>query len=227
MNIQMSSITASGPLNLRFTLESPLSLPFVVITNENQWEEVEELLLRKDSFIGNLEISWSQLCNTLQRHFLRATRQAPTKPDRYLSRLDFQYFHCKFFGSKDIINLENFQRFWDWFGKSLQALRYQRHIKEMWQEGIIYGYMSKESVQDSLLNQEPGVFLLRFSESQPGQLAIGYVGVMGDLKHYLIIPQDIPPKKSFAEFLAESCQFLTLLQCTGFSNNKPSFKKSP
>jgi len=103
-------------------------------------------------------------------------------------------------------------------------MRYQKHIKEMWQEGIIYGYMSKESVQDSLANQEPGVFIIRFSESQPGQFAVGYVGVMGEIKHYLAT--DVP-KKSLADFLAESCQFLTFLHCTGFSNNKPCFKKVP
>jgi len=225
MNIQSVSITPAGPINLRSTVESPPSLPFVVITNEIQWEEVEELLLRKDCFMDNSEIPWYQLCNTLQRHFLRSTRQDPTRPDRYLSRLDFQYFHSKFFDSKDVINMEYFQRFWDWFGKSLQVMRYQRHIKEMWQEGLIYGYMSKEGVQDSLINQEPGVFIIRFSESQPGQFAIGYVGVMGDLKHYLA--SDVSTKKLLADFLAESCQFLTLLQCTGFSNNKPCFKKVP
>jgi hypothetical protein len=58
-----------------------------------------------------------------------------TRPKRPLSRYDFKYLHQKFFGAKDKINHKDFDAFWEWFGKVLQRLRYQRHIGSMWQAG--------------------------------------------------------------------------------------------
>lgn len=52
-----------------------MSNPFVVITNECQWEGSAGTLLKKDAFGGQLEIPWPQFVNTLQRHFLIATKQ--------------------------------------------------------------------------------------------------------------------------------------------------------
>lgn len=52
-----------------------MSHPFVVITNECQWEGSAGTLLKKDAFGGQLEIPWPQFVNTLQRHFLIATKQ--------------------------------------------------------------------------------------------------------------------------------------------------------
>lgn len=60
--------------------------------------------------------------------------------------------------------------------------------------------------------------LLHFSflrlSSQPGQFAVGYVGLSGEHKHYLVDPEvDTPPKKkTLADFLVESPQFAEILQ---------------
>lgn len=48
-------------------------------------------LLKKDSFGNAAEIPWPMFANKLQRHFLRATRQDPIKPTRYLSRHELTY----------------------------------------------------------------------------------------------------------------------------------------
>eukprot|EP01126_Amoeba_proteus_P022938 TRINITY_DN2307_c1_g2_i1.p1 TRINITY_DN2307_c1_g2~~TRINITY_DN2307_c1_g2_i1.p1 ORF type:complete len:493 (+),score=114.28 TRINITY_DN2307_c1_g2_i1:35-1480(+) len=90
----------NNPLNNSihpWIVQSPKSEPFIVITNDTQWEDAVFTLLKKDSFVSQTEITWTQMCNTLQRHFLRSTRQNPANPDRFLSRLDFNYFHEKFF----------------------------------------------------------------------------------------------------------------------------------
>jgi lysine/ornithine N-monooxygenase len=36
---------------------------------------------------------------------------------------------------KNMVNHTEFDAFWDWFGKSMQKLRYQRHIGSLWQNG--------------------------------------------------------------------------------------------
>ena len=83
------------------TVESNSSAPLVVITNECQWEGSAGTLLKKEAFAhGQLEISWPKFANTLQHHFLRATRQELSRPKRILSPFDMQYIHYKFFGKR-------------------------------------------------------------------------------------------------------------------------------
>ena len=38
------------------------SNPFIVMTNENQWESSEGILLKKDVFEGNIEVPWFMVC---------------------------------------------------------------------------------------------------------------------------------------------------------------------
>lgn len=74
-----------------------------------------------------MEIPWAQLANTLQRHFVRCTKQDPISPKRALSLRDFRYFHKTFFSnfnfcSKLLILLDeqaniyqkDFDSFWNW-----------------------------------------------------------------------------------------------------------------
>ncbi|EFA82265.1 signal transducer and activator of transcription family protein [Heterostelium album PN500] len=210
-------------------VESDSSNPFVVITNECQWEGSAGVLLKKDAFDGQLEISWAQFINTLQRHFLIATKQDQVRPKRPLSQFDFKYIQQHFFANRSIIHQQDFDRFWNWFGKSMQTLRYQRHISTLWQEGIIYGYMGRQEVNDALTNQDPGTFIIRFSERNPGQFGIAYIGmeVPHRIKHYLVQPNDTAAaKKTFPDFLAEHPQFINILQWTKGPDGLPRFLKS-
>eukprot|EP01132_Coremiostelium_polycephalum_P005010 gene5010-6239_t len=210
-------------------VESDASNPFVVITNECQWEGSAGVLLKKDAFDGQLEITWPQFVNTLQRHFLIATKQDPVRPKRPLSAFDFKYIQTHFFGNRTIIHQQDFDKFWSWFGKSMQTLRYQRHISTLWQEGIIYGYMGRQEVNDALHNQDPGTFIIRFSERNPGQFGIAYIGLEMPprIKHYLVQPNDTAAaKKTFPDFLSEHSQFINILQWTKDPNGNPRFLKS-
>lgn len=38
-------------------------------------------------------------------------------------------------GGKNIISQKDFDDFWDWFGKGMQKIRYQRHICSLWLTG--------------------------------------------------------------------------------------------
>ncbi|GAM27764.1 hypothetical protein SAMD00019534_109400 [Acytostelium subglobosum LB1] len=215
--------------NVTSAVESDSSNSFVVITNECQWEGSAGVLLKKDAFDGQLEISWAQFINTLQRHFLIATKQDPVRPKRPLSQFDIKYIQQHFFANRTIVHQQDFDRFWNWFGKSMQTLRYQRHISALWQEGIIYGYMGRQEVNDALTNQDPGTFIIRFSERNPGQFAIAYIGneLPHRIKHYLVQPNDTAAaKKTFPDFLAEHPQFIYILQWTKGPDGLPRFLKS-
>ncbi|MDA6816185.1 hypothetical protein OSL60_28760, partial [Escherichia coli] len=58
------------------TLETLESEPFVVTTNESQYEEGNGVLLRYLAFGNGEQTRWAHFANVLHEHFLRATRQA-------------------------------------------------------------------------------------------------------------------------------------------------------
>eukprot|EP01112_Ceratiomyxa_fruticulosa_P000033 TRINITY_DN0_c7_g1_i1.p1 TRINITY_DN0_c7_g1~~TRINITY_DN0_c7_g1_i1.p1 ORF type:complete len:749 (-),score=149.09 TRINITY_DN0_c7_g1_i1:247-2493(-) len=213
MSLQVAG--GAGPV----TIESPQSSPFIVITNECQYEESDGTILKKDSFGSNVDIPWPSFANKLQKHFLRATRQDPVKPTRYLSRHELIYIHQNFFGGKPMVSQQSFDSFWAWFGKNLQKLRYQRHVCSMWQSGLIYGFISRHAVDEALRNEDPGTFLMRFSERHAGLFAVGYKIDDPDpekrVRHYLVRPDDTAgAKKTLPDFLADCPLFSRILQLT-------------
>lgn len=224
----MSTFSASSP-STSLSLETPLTLPFVVITNECQWEESEGLLLKKVVFGDRQEIEWPFLANIVQRHFLRATRQDLIRPTRSLSPSDFDFILNKIFGGHPMISQKSFDNFWNWFGKVVQKLRYQRHICGLWQSGLIHGFLSREQIYQALIGQPVGTFLIRFSERNPGCFAVAYKVDDEDpkcqIRHYLVRPDDTAgSKKTLPDFLADQPAFVYLLQVT-FNNGHTTFHK--
>jgi hypothetical protein len=213
------------------TIESDLSNPFIVITNECQWEESEGILLKKDAFGEQAEVSWPQFANVLQRHFLRATRQDLIRPTRQLSNFDFEYLNQTFFEGLQMIGQKSYDAFWEWFGKAVQKLRYQRHICPLWQTGLISGFLTREGVKAALINEEVGTFLIRLSERHPGLFAVGYKtddpDVQKSVRHYLVQPEDTAgAKKTLPDFLATCPAFQFLLVVTNeLENGIPKLRK--
>jgi hypothetical protein len=163
-------------------------------------------------------------CNALQRRFIRATRQVPAKPERYLSKKDFEYLHTRYFANGNRVDQPQFEGFWGWFGKILQEIRYKKHALKLYTVGVIYGCLSRDDVHAALNGQTPGTSLIRWSESSPGQVAIGYVGAQGDFKHYLVEGNDLSSKRQLADFILEKEQFKQILFCCGYDNGRPMFK---
>lgn len=202
-----------GPVTV--TVESHPTRPFIVITNECQWEESEGALLKKEAFGEQNEIYWPQFANVLQRHFLRATRQDAVNPSRSLCKTDLEYIHSRFFDSQTVITPKAYTEFWNWFGKTVKKLRYQRHILSLWQLGQIHGFLHRDAVHSILRGQDGGTFLVRFSERHAGQFAVAYrIDEQEDIvRHYLIQPDDTAGnKKTLPDFLAEQPAFTMLLQ---------------
>ncbi|GBG32001.1 Signal transducer and activator of transcription A [Hondaea fermentalgiana] len=64
---------------------------------------------------------------------------------------------------------------------------------EYWNQGVIFGLVSKEQVNEILLSRSSGTFLIRISESVPGNLAVAYVvaapcGSSRRVVHSLVVP---------------------------------------
>jgi len=210
-------------------VESEMSEPLVIITNECQWEGSLGTLIKKDAFGGKLEISWPLFANTLQHYFLVATKQDISNPKRPLSVFDFNYLHQKFFMGRGTVTQGSFDKFWNWFGKIVHVVRYQRHVCSLWQAGVIYGFLDRDSVTNVLVsNKQPvGTFIIRFSERHAGQFDIVWVGST-QINHYLVKADDINgPKKTLPDFISLIPQFVYLLQLTVGEDGNPLFLHVP
>ena len=229
-------------------LESQCSRPFIVITNENQYEESNGGLLKYLAFGAKSDTPWTKFANELQRHFVQATKQdgsAPPQPYpsaapvsaavaaaaltpenlpiRALSVHDMEYIHNRFFAGRPVISVSQFDQFWAWFGKILQRMRSTRQVCGMWRDGLLWGFAQRNEIEQALLSQPVGSFVVRFSERHPGSFAIAYknpsaeirgpqsepptpmVGQMGGsngiVKHYLVRPEEISTQKTLPDFL--------------------------
>jgi len=225
-SVQVDIYTFKGKFSQ--TIESSISSPFIVITTESQWCSAESRLIKNIIFADSIEVPYFKFCNCFQFRFFTATRQNPEIPIRILAPSDFNYLYTKFFNEtgKFVAKIESFDSFWQWFGVTLQTLRYQKNLSKLWQLGYIYGFIDRDQLKVSLKDFELGSFIIRFSEKFPGKLAITYNSLMGDgMKHYLVTQQDMNTKRTLADFIIQSNNFLRLLKFEGFNQNGvPMFK---
>jgi len=212
--------------SIKASVESVCTKPFVVMTNQKQWEACERPLLQGDAFGTHTEITWNQFANALQRQFIRATKQDPSTPARCMSIFDFTYIHDKFLAKRPTLFLREYDAIWNWYGKCMQVIKYQRHMAQLWQGGLMYGYMTRQEVDMALRNERPGTFIMRFSERHPGQIGIAYVGHDSPptIKHYLVQPNDTAASKvTLPDFLRDKPQFRYLRQYTMLPSGHPHF----
>jgi len=194
-----------------------ISRPFIVITNEKQFEEAMKRVFVQEVFHkhGTDRLPWPFIANELAIYFLKATRQDLTRPIRGLSESDFLYLHKRKFGDQNIITIPVFERFWDsWFGVVLHELRYKRHLRQMWNLGLIYGFVDKEYMKLYLHHQNQlGCCLLRFSETKQGSIAVNAMSsTRGRVSNYLIKAEETSPKKTHADFLRTKRELTHVLQ---------------
>lgn len=210
--LKFSTIINCIDSSSQYHIESETSKPFVIITNESQWESAEEIIFKDYLFKNSKYVTFQSFCNTLQKHFLDATYQDLSHPIRCLSLDDFSYIHQYFFNNENMVSEVQVTTFWSWFGKNLKELRYRRYFKELWQNGYILGFIQREVAELILDGQPNGTFLIRFSERHPGQFAITYV--KDDvIKHYLVTPEDMGgTKRTLCDFLSIRPQFLYIIR---------------
>ena len=172
------------------------ALPLVVCTNENQWEQAEGRLLRRQVFGGdvpdgeNPTVPWILLSNWLSEFFLRATRQdlldstllsleflqALPEPARCLSSRDLAYLHRVKFSNKTKVSYADFLAFWDWYGPACHQLRHNPTVRALYMQGLIFGLADKQDCLQLLEGRDPGFFLVYLHEtSKMGDLGVAFV----------------------------------------------------
>lgn len=192
LQFSMDATISTPKGSLQTPIQSESSSPFIVFTNESQWEESESILLKKDCFTQP-EISFERLANFLQIHFLRSTRQDPTKPDRGLSIHDLNYLARQRFENKRVLTKSDVDTFLLWFGKVVRRIRHHQSFHTLWVKGLVYGFISRDECERLLETKPPGTFLIRFSETAVSKVVIS--SVHGDLggerkfEHMLVAPR--------------------------------------
>jgi len=202
-------------------LQSNLTHPFIIMTNENQWKFSEGGLLKKAAFGSNKVIPLTKFFNFLQIHYLKATRQNPVDPKRPLSLREIQYFsQLPWFLNKKSITLDDFQNFWNWFGEAMHKIRHHKLFSTMWLEGEIFGFIDKSEATKLVNGASSGTFIVRFSERRSGSVAIAYSLVdtgtgRFTVKHYLVKQSEF---ENFIDFLGRHTHFQWFLPTkTNFS----------
>ncbi|XP_036599346.1 signal transducer and activator of transcription 1-alpha/beta [Trichosurus vulpecula] len=156
------------------------SLPVVVISNVSQlpsgwasilWYNMLTTEPKNLSFFLNPPCAkWSQLSEVLSWQFSSVTKRGLNLEQ--LNMLGEKLLGPNFSNSdglvpwarfcKENINDKNFS-FWLWIEGILELIK--KHLICLWNDGSIMGFISKEQERALLKDQQPGTFLLRFSES--------------------------------------------------------------
>lgn len=81
----------------------------------------------------------------------------------------------------------DFDSLWRWFGPCLKVLHFNPLIRDMWEAGLICGFMSRASAKQHLKNRLiPGTFLIYFADKHPAALDIAFVGY-ADVDFYMYV----------------------------------------
>jgi EF-hand fold domain/SH2 domain len=190
--VSIEYVGSSGSSKVE-SLESEPSHPFIVVTNESQWEFSEGMLLKKDAF-PQPEVPWQHFANVLQVHYVRSTRQDLREAQRPLSLADLDYIHRLQFKARNSVHQKDFDHFWAWLGRLVHKIRHQKSFSQLWLAGLVYGFISKCGAEEILENTPAGTFLIRFSERAAGKQAVAYRKLDSDrgleTRHFLISPNE-------------------------------------
>lgn len=71
--------------------------------------------------------------------------------------------------------------FWDWFYAVMKLTRDQ--LRGPWNDNLIIGFINKKQAEDTLKKYPGGTFLLRFSDSELGNICKIYVQLLLFVKY--------------------------------------------
>jgi signal transducer and activator of transcription 1 len=88
---------------------------------------------------------------------------------------------------------KQYAELWNWLGEGLHRLHVNSKLLKCWTMGYIIGFISRENARAVLLNRARGTFIVRFSESSPGRLAVSfaiaeYTSI--EVGNYLMSPEE-------------------------------------
>ncbi|XP_026073393.1 signal transducer and activator of transcription 1-like [Carassius auratus] len=168
------------------------SLPIVVISHVNQlpsaWGSIlwYNMLCSEPHnltfFLNPPPVKWEQLSKVLSWQFSSATKRA-LNSEQLRTLADKLLGHEAQCDPEGLINWNTFCKmspnerglpFWLWIDGILDLIK--RHLLNIWNDGYIIGFLSKERERALLNGKLPGTFLLRFSETcRDGGITITWV----------------------------------------------------
>lgn len=179
-------------LNDEFYQLATISLPMKLITNSSQECQAKSYLIwdaafsqpdsERTAFVHLKEVEWGEVAKVLNSFFYKNTDAQLSKEHLHsLAKIAFkEKRNCNFEKRKITQNrllkdklykksknqMENTEieqefSFWRWFYANMSLVK---ELKREWVDGIIHGYIDKESIQQKLASETPGTFLVRFSE---------------------------------------------------------------
>ncbi|KNC56024.1 uncharacterized protein AMSG_02036 [Thecamonas trahens ATCC 50062] len=125
-------------------------------------------------------VFWSALAGALEASFAASGRE--------LGADVLAYFRSKVVSSvpgdsSDIVSFEQFAKadmgkgfsFWAWLFAAREVLESSPHMRALWADSLVAGFVPKSGVGGMLSAYPSGSFLLRFADSLLGALSISYV----------------------------------------------------
>ncbi|XP_078119247.1 signal transducer and activator of transcription 1-alpha/beta-like [Sander vitreus] len=174
-------VTEFQHAGLKFDIEAS-SLPVVVISSTNQvvsaWASVMWCNMLSISEPRNLSLfvdppplTWQQLSQALSWQFLCAGQ-------RELDQNQLSYLRDKLVDDPDgLVHWSKFSKnenAWIWIDGILDLIK--KHLVDLWRDGFIMGFVSREKSEVLLQKKQSGTFLLRFSESnKEGAITFSWV----------------------------------------------------
>lgn len=162
-----------------------LSMPIVVIVHNSQdlqatatifWENL--IPSYNNGLTNQASVEWHRLANALNTKFSSSMRSR----GHYLTPENMSFLQMKAFSQQDPneteITWQHFCRrmpnqkfpFWVWFYKTMKFTR--DHLRDLWNDGCIIGFIDKPTTEAYLSNCKQGTFLLRFSDTLLGNIQL-------------------------------------------------------
>lgn len=157
-----------------------ISLP-VILTSQTSQEIMARGTLIWDAAFSSQDrkpfeyrdqVTWAEVASLLATLFQHNTgRELEEHQLNYLARTAFRSkrdddFDAELISEKQVIREKLAGRdfsFWKWFWANMNLVK--NYVCKEWQDGLIYGFISKDEAKRKLCDSPCGTFLLRFSES--------------------------------------------------------------
>eukprot|EP01120_Amphizonella_sp_Union-15-10_P006358 TRINITY_DN2020_c0_g1_i1.p1 TRINITY_DN2020_c0_g1~~TRINITY_DN2020_c0_g1_i1.p1 ORF type:complete len:534 (+),score=75.00 TRINITY_DN2020_c0_g1_i1:103-1602(+) len=138
----------------------------------------------KQNFLAKEKVSWKSFWTKICSKYIKAR----TGDDHILKAVLGQKSSLGKVQNISRVSLENFGKMLSWFGPLYDPLDHDlmSQIRNILKERWFHGTLSLRDCESRLSDQPCGTFLIRFSESNPGDFVIGYVDKKGTVEHKVI-----------------------------------------
>lgn len=101
--------------------------------------------------------------------------------------------------------------FWEWFFAIMKLTR--EHLRNLWKDDRIMGFVHKKTAEEMLLKCQPGTFLLRFSDSELGGVTIAWLEIKDGVPQVIMLQPFLAKDfaiRSLADRIQDLQQLVTL-----------------